>query len=297
MTTLHTLDLNFLGTPHVIASYLLIGPNSAALIESGPGSTLNHLLEALKLHGLQPSDVRDVLVTHIHLDHAGAAGWWARQGATVYVHPVGAPHLIDPSKLLSSAQRIYGDRMDTLWGEFLPSPAERVRVVNDNEVLTIAGTEIQAINTPGHANHHYCYRIGDKLVTGDSCGVRLPGHNWIGIPTPPPEFDLEAWLATLNRITALEPKTLYLTHFGEVTEAADHLRQYAALIPQAAEFVRDCMTNGLNRDAIIERYTQWLFTNAGPDMDAATRDQYSKANGIAMGVDGLMRYWKKRLGS
>jgi glyoxylase-like metal-dependent hydrolase (beta-lactamase superfamily II) len=292
---LHTLDLNFLGKSHVIASYLLIGPTGAALIETGPGSTLETLREALKGHGLQPSDIRDVLVTHIHLDHAGAAGWWAQQGATVYVHPLGAPHLIEPSKLLTSAQRIYGDQMDYLWGEFLPTPADKVRVVNNNEVLNIGGVELKAIDSPGHARHHYCYQIDDLLITGDSCGVRLPGHDWLGIPTPPPEFELETWVSTLQHLESLQPRTLYLTHFGEVANGVEHIQRYAALVPQAAEFVRGLMAEGLSRDAIVERYSEWLYANAGPDMDAGARDRYGKANNPGMGVDGLMRYWKKKL--
>jgi glyoxylase-like metal-dependent hydrolase (beta-lactamase superfamily II) len=291
---LHTLDLYFLNTPQVIASYVLVGPNSAALIETGPGSTLNNLLSGLRNLGIQPSDVRDVLVTHIHLDHAGTTGWWARQGATVYVHPLGAPHLIDPSKLLASAQRIYGDQMDYLWGEFLSAPADRVRAVNDGDVLTAAGAEIHVVESTGHARHHHVYRIGDIAFTGDSAGVRLPGANYLAVPAPPPEFDLEAWEATLSRLAALRLKTIYPTHYGAVDDPADHFRRYAPLVRECAEFVRARCDEGLNLDQIVERCSAWHDERAeAAGLDAEMRERYNKVFNPEMGVDGIMRYWSK----
>ena len=292
---LHTLDLNFLDTPQVIASYALVGASSIALIETGPGSTLPHLLRGLRNLGAEPGDVREVLLTHIHLDHAGAAGWWARQGATIYVHAFGAPHLIDPSKLLASAQRIYGDQMDYLWGEFLSAPAENVRVVNDGDIIAIAGTEINVIETPGHARHHHAYRLGESAFTGDATGVRLLGFDLLALPSPPPEFDLEAWLITLERLAALNLKTIYPTHFGQVTDPADHLRRFTALLSEATERVRQWMAEGLNRDQIIEQYTAWHLARAeAAELDAETQERYAKVNHLSMCVDGMMRYWAKR---
>ena len=138
---IETIDLGFRGTPRVIAAFLILGPQAPVLIETGPGSTLPTLLEGLERLGVSPVDVRDVLVTHIHLDHAGAAGWWARQGARVHVHPVGAPHLVDPARLLASSKRIYGEAMDSLWGEVLPAPADRVtaRAVQPEVIDPILG--------------------------------------------------------------------------------------------------------------------------------------------------------------
>ncbi len=291
----YTLDLNFLNTPQVIAAYALLGPDSAALIESGPGSTLPQLLQGLRALGVEPADVRDVLLTHIHLDHAGAAGWWARQGATLHVHPVGAPHLIDPAKLLASAQRIYGDQMDTLWGEFLSAPAEKVRAVKDGEVITAAGVEIIAIETPGHARHHHVYRIGDIVFTGDAAGVRLPGFDLLAVPSPPPEFDLEAWQATLERLSALSLQKIYPTHFGEVADPAGHFRRLKPLLREAAEVVRQSMAEGLSRDQIIERYTEWFLVRPeAARLDAETLERYAKVNSLPMCVDGMIRYWTKR---
>jgi glyoxylase-like metal-dependent hydrolase (beta-lactamase superfamily II) len=186
---IETLDLEFGGLAEVIAAFLVFGQEGPVLVETGPGSTLPHLLDRLAEHGVEPEEIRHVLVTHIHLDHAGAAGWWAQRGAHVYVHEVGAPHLIDPTKLLASAGRIYGDRMDSLWGETLPAPAERVVAVEDGAVIEAAGLRIGAISTPGHAWHHHVFRLDDVAFVGDAAGIRIGDRTWIDIPAPPPEFE------------------------------------------------------------------------------------------------------------
>jgi glyoxylase-like metal-dependent hydrolase (beta-lactamase superfamily II) len=292
---LHTLDLNFLDTPQVIAAYVLVGPNSVALIETGPGSTLNTLLAGLRGLGIRPNDVREVLVTHIHLDHAGAAGWWARQGAAVYVHPFGAPHLIDPGKLLASAHRIYGDQMDYLWGEFLAAPADKVQVVKDGEQIAVAGATAQVIETPGHARHHHAYKVDDIAFTGDAAGVRLPGYAALAMPSPPPEFDLEAWLETINKLSALNLAKIYPTHYGEVSDPAEHFRRFAPLVREATALVGECAREQLNREQTIERYAAWHLSRPEvAQLDEVTRGRYDKVNSAPMSVDGLLRYWQKR---
>lgn len=292
---LHTIDLHFLDTPEVIASYAIVGPNGAALIETGPRSTLPRLLDGLRQLGVQPSDVRDVLVTHIHLDHAGAAGWWAQQGATIHVHPVGAPHLINPSKLIASAARIYGDKMDALWGEITPAPPERVRAIGDGDVVEAGGAALTAIDSPGHAWHHHCYRLNDSAFVGDVAGVRLPGHRWLALPSPPPEFDLEAWRASLARLSAMNLKTIYPTHYGAVNDPADHFRRYAPFMSECAEFVRQRLAEGLSREAIAARYRAWLIARGeAAGIDAAVQEHYSTVNNQAAAVDGLIRYWTKK---
>src|SRR6185503_16739075 len=172
-TRVITLDLNFQGRPHAIASYLIRPPkgDAAVLIESGPGSTLASLEAGLAREGLSPRDVTHVLLTHIHLDHAGAAGWLARQGAQIYVHPVGAPHMLNPQKLLASAARIYGDRMESLWGEFLPVPENRLKVPKDGETIVVGNLEFVPLHSPGHAEHHYAYMFEDMIFCGDVGGV------------------------------------------------------------------------------------------------------------------------------
>ncbi len=292
---LHTIDLQFFGASQLIASYALVGPTSIALIETGPGSTLPTLLRGLRDLGVQPADVRDVLVTHIHLDHAGAAGWWARQGATVHVHTVGAPHLLDPSKLIASATRIYGDALDTLWGEILSVPPERLHATGDGDVIESGGARIRAIDSPGHARHHHCFQIGDIAFTGDAAGVRLAQHDWLAVHAPPPEFDLEGWHATVNRLSALDLKAIYPTHFGRVANPADHFRRFAPLLDECAGFVRQRLEEGLNREQIIERYGAWYFERAAAaNLDAAARDDYAKINDVTQCVDGISRYWMKK---
>ncbi len=188
-----TIDLNFMRIPGAIAAYLIRQPNGAILIECGPGSTIPALLEGLKRNHINVKNIKDVLLTHIHLDHAGAAGWLARQGARIHVHPNGAPHLLNPEKLLASAARIYGDKMGDLWGEFLAVPPDQLSVLNDGEAVNIQGLNIRPIDTPGHADHHFAYIIEDICFSGDIGGVRLTNTHHIRLPMPPPEFHPGKW--------------------------------------------------------------------------------------------------------
>lgn len=292
---IYTLDLNFQDVPQSIASYLVVGPEGPVLVETGPSTTLDTLKARLADHGYAPADIRHVLVTHIHLDHAGAAGWWAGQGAQVYVHHVGAPHLIDPSKLIRSARRIYGDMLDVLWGEALPAPAERVTALEDDQVVHVAGLAFTALDTPGHANHHHALRLGDVAFTGDAAGVRLPDSPLISLPSPPPEFDLEAWQRSLARLLKENFKTIYPTHFGLIHDVRDHLMAFSALLNELADYVREQMRAGVERDDLVDSYIEWnrqRATEMGV-LDEVFR-QYETANPMFMCVDGIMRYWQKK---
>jgi glyoxylase-like metal-dependent hydrolase (beta-lactamase superfamily II) len=290
-----TLDLGFQGTPHVIASFLVLGGEGPVLVETGPGSTLSVLLERLADRGFTPDEVRHVLVTHIHLDHAGAAGWWAQQGAQIYVHPIGAPHLIDPAKLLASARRIYGEEMDSLWGEIVPAPAERVTAVEDGEEIEAAGLRFTALATPGHASHHHVYRLGNAAFTGDAMAIRIPGLDWIDLPAPPPEFDLEVWKATLERLREEKFETIYRTHFGSSEDVGTELDRLAILLDETARFVRGLLEQGLERQAMVRAYKDWVGSRASA---AGANDEmlhaYEVANPWEMSVDGIARYWRKR---
>jgi len=292
---IETLDLDFGQTPETIASFLVFGPKGPVLIETGPASTLPNLLARLEEHGVAPGDVRHVLVTHIHLDHAGAAGWWAQQGATVYVHPNGARHLIDPSKLLTSAERIYKERMAELWGQTLPAPAERVVAVEGDSTIEAAGLSFIALDTPGHARHHHVYRLGDVAFTGDAAGVRLGERHWIDLPAPPPEFDLEAWKTTLDRLRQENLGVIYRTHFGPTTDVSAQLDRFEAHLEEGAALVRDLMAEGLDRDSMIERYNGTMWTLASQDgVDDEMALAYELANPRFISVDGIARYWRKR---
>ncbi len=291
----HTLDLQFQGVPQVIAAYLVEGPAGAVLVETGPGATLPVLRDQLRRHGLAPPDLAAVLVTHIHLDHAGAAGWFARQGVPIYVHAAGAPHLIDPGRLLASAGRIYGDQMDALWGEMLPAPSERVIAVDDGQTIAVAGLVFTALDTPGHAGHHHALQVGDLAFTGDIAGVRLPGSAWVDVPAPPPEFDLARWQRSLDRLRAARLRALYPTHFGLVTAVEPHLALMSATLEAIAAFVRVRLEDGLSREALVQAYVAWLRDAAtGHGIAPATFEQYATANPPYMSVDGIARYWRKQ---
>ena len=287
------LDLHF-GTDGTIAAFLLRSSEGPVLIETGPDSTYPALVGALREEGFSPEAVRHVLVTHIHLDHAGAAWHLAEHGAKVYVHPVGAPHLADPSKLLASAQKIYGDEMDRLWGRLAPIPIERLRVVGDGEVLRIGGLAIEALHTPGHASHHIAYRLDGTVFTGDVGGVRILDGPAVP-PCPPPDIDLEAWRTSIARLRAIGAERLYLTHFGAVLDTAPHLDQLEQGLASFASFVRVQAQTGLDEAAIVPRFeafTQGFMAAQGAS--EATLARYALANPAFMSVAGLARYWRRR---
>jgi len=292
---IHTIDLHFQGISETIASYLVVGPDGPILIETGPSTTLANLVAAVADHGYSVRDVRHVLVTHIHLDHAGAAGWWARQGATVYVHEVGAPHLIDPSKLLSSASRIYGDMMDILWGEVLAAPRDRVHIVKDGEELNLAGLTLRAIDTPGHAYHHHVYRLGDVGFTGDAAGISIPDTELADIPAPPPEFNFTLWLKTVERLQGEQFEAIYPTHFGRIDDVASHLESMRQELIEVTEFVRVEMEAGQEREQLVDSYLARFKSNArAKGLSDEDINRYELANPHFMSVDGIMRYWRKR---
>ncbi|MFQ5398280.1 MAG: MBL fold metallo-hydrolase [Anaerolineae bacterium] len=292
---IYTLDLNFQNVPRAIASYLILAPGGPVLVETGPGATLPTLLEKMASHGLSPQDIRHVLVTHIHFDHAGAAGWWAQQGAQVYVHHIGARHLINPSRLIASASRIYGEMMDVLWGDILPAATDKITAVYDGDAIKVAGLTFTALDTPGHARHHHVFRLGDLAFTGDAAGIRLPGASFIDLPAPPPEFDLEVWQATLERLLQEKFAIIYPTHFGRVDDVHGQLEGFKQLVGDAAAFVHDRMQAGISRDDLVHEYTEW---NRARGRAAGVSDevihQYETANPLYMSVDGMMRYWRKR---
>jgi glyoxylase-like metal-dependent hydrolase (beta-lactamase superfamily II) len=293
-----TLDLNFQGRPHAIASYLIRPPkgDGAILVESGPGSTLSALQAGLANEGLSPRDVTQVLLTHIHLDHAGAAGWLARQGAEIYVHPVGAPHMINPEKLLASARRIYGDRMESLWGEFLPVPENRLRVVGDGERIVIGNLEFVPINTPGHAEHHYAYLFEDICFSGDVGGVRIPGYQYLRVPMPPPELHLERWHESIARLRKETFAHIAPTHFGIYDDPEWHLREVEKGLENAERWLEQTMSEdpSVEVEALRQSFTEWMMEE-GVEMGLSedVMRAYELANPPGMSADGLLRYWKK----
>ena len=295
-TRVITLDLNFQGRPQAIAAYLIRSDDAVVLIESGPGSTQAGLEAGLAKEGLSPRHVTHLLLTHIHLDHAGAAGWLARQGAEVYVHPVGAPHMLNPEKLMASATRIYGDRMDSLWGQFLPVPEEKLHVVEDSNGIVIGSLEFLAINTPGHAEHHYAYLFEDICFTGDVGGVRIPGFQYLRCPMVPPELHLERWHASIKRLRALNFSRIAPTHFGIYDDPAWQLREVEKGLHDAERWIDKMMVEDPNPpiEALRESFTTWMVEQgAAFGLSEDVVKAYGLANPPGMSADGLLRYWKK----
>jgi glyoxylase-like metal-dependent hydrolase (beta-lactamase superfamily II) len=293
--TIQTLDLLSQNRSHVIAAFLVQAPKGPVLVETGPGATLSTLKTLLAHHGYTPESIQHVLVTHIHFDHAGAAGWWAQQGAQIYVHHKGAPHLIDPRKLIASATRIYGNQMDSLWGELRPVPAEKITPVYDGDFLEVAGLTFKAIETPGHAGHHHAYRLDEVAFVGDVGGIRLPQSDFINLPSPPPEFDRETWQRSIDRLLAEPLQTIYLTHFGPVSDVKAHLSELRSLLDTATDFIRERMLAGLEREEIIRQYEAWNWQRArDSQVSSALIKSYASSNPLYMSVDGILRYWRKR---
>jgi len=290
------IDLHFQGQPEIIASYVLRGRHGVALIETGPGSTADNLWGGLEYLGIDPAEITDILVTHIHLDHAGATGRLAQEtGARVHVHHIGAPHLVDPSRLLISAKRIYGDLMDPLWGETLPVPADQIHALGDGEIIEAAGFRIKALETPGHAYHHMAYLVDGLCFTGDVAAVRLPGYDHVRLPTPPPEINIPAWIASLDRLRQVRPDRLLPTHFGSVDDdTVGHLDIVATHLNAYVDFVRPRWQAGESAVDISDAFRGWVAEMAssdGCDPDAVHR--YEVVVPSYMQAAGLMRYLQK----
>ena len=293
-TRVVTLDLNFYGRPHAIAAYLIRHAEGAVLVESGPGSTLSALEAGLSKEGLSPRDVTHVLLTHIHLDHAGAAGWLAGEGAEIYVHPVGASHMLNPEKLLASAARIYGDRMESLWGEFLPVPENQLKVPNDAEEIVIGDLRFVPINTPGHAEHHYSYLFEDFLFCGDVGGVRIPGYPYLRVPMPPPELHIERWHESIARLRKEKFTHIAPTHFGIFDDSQWQLDEVEKGLDSASRWLEETMPSNPPIEELRQSFTEWMLAEGEKiRLDEEVVRAYELANPLGMSADGLLRYWKK----
>jgi glyoxylase-like metal-dependent hydrolase (beta-lactamase superfamily II) len=269
------IDVMHLGNDRVICAYEIDG----LIVDPGPSSSVENLIDALG-----PTVPRALLLTHIHLDHAGASGVLARRfpELQVYVHERGAAHLVDPSKLLESAGRLYGDDMDRLWGEVAPVPEDRIHTLTGGEVIE----GFRVAYTPGHASHHVSYlheESGDAYV-GDVAGVRVPPHEHTVAPTPPPDIDVELWLDSLSTVAGWTPERLCLTHFGPVTEVEDHIHRMRTALLDSAEAARD---------ADEETFISWLRARAD-DLDPDSAARLEQAAPPDQLFKGLERYWRKK---
>ena len=290
----HVLDTRQLGRPSIIAATAVETSDGLALFDTGPESTFDNVATELHRVGAAPVDVRHVFLSHIHFDHAGAAWRFAELGATVYVHPRGARHLIDPAKLVESATRIFGSEMERLWGRFAPVPEEKLRVLEDGDVVRLGAVEVRAIETPGHATHHHVYHWEDNLFGGDVAGVRIGG----GPPIPPfvpPELDVEAWERSIDKMRALNAAGLYLPHFGHVADSvSSHLDALAERVRRYADWFRDQLRAGKTDERLVPAFADYEAKDlqAGGASAEAVLD-YEAADPSYMAVTAALRYWRK----
>ncbi len=295
---LHTLDLNFQGKGKTIASYLIPHSKGGILVECGPGSTQKTLQAECDQLGFSIGDISDVLLTHIHLDHAGAAGWLARQGAQIHVHHVGAPHMMDPGKLLSSAKRIYGDQMDPLWGEFLPVPEERISILHDGDEIAIGDHLFQVVDTPGHAYHHMAYIWEEFCFSGDIGGVRIhtPGPKHLRIPMPPPSLHLGKWKESIEKLRARRFSKIACTHFGIYNDVDWHLEAVLEEINAVESWIQETLSQDVSLEKLRESFSNWARERSlSRGMEEEWLEYYEQANPSAMSADGILRYWKTEL--
>ncbi len=294
MNHIRTFDLHFLGLNQAIASFLIETSDGPILIESGPHSTFNNLEKELEKLGYTVSDVQHVFLTHIHLDHAGAAWAFAEKGAKIYVHPFGARHMADPSKLMASAKMIYQDRMDELWGDMKPIPKELLIEVDHEQTIEVGGIKIKSLHTPGHASHHIAWQLDDALFTGDVAGVKID-NGPVQPPCPPPDINIEKWLGSIGLIKKQKPSRLYLTHFDYIENVEEHLNQLTEMLKDWSQFIKGKWEEELSNEEITPlfvEHTRKQLEAAG--LGTTEIAQYEAANPSWMSVAGLVRYWHKK---
>ncbi|MDP9068053.1 MAG: MBL fold metallo-hydrolase [Actinomycetota bacterium] len=290
------IDTKMHGAEGITGSFLIAGERTA-LVETGPKSVADNVIAGLEGAGVDHLDW--IVVTHIHLDHAGAAGTLAQRfpDATIAVHPVGAPHLVDPTKLWSSASRIYGDDMERLWGGIDPIAPDRIKTVGDGATIDLGGRTLTAFETPGHASHHHAFLDSDTgiMFTGDALGVSPQGVDAFRPATPPPEFNLERTLGSIEKIRRTRPTALWLTHFGPTggdvdgacSQASDVLNQWATWVDAART-----STSDLDEvTAAVQRAASQELESRLPDADAARMELTTS---YRMNVSGYLRYFDKK---
>lgn len=295
-------DTQFQGERQIIASYLIVGEGELALVDVGAAAALGQLLAGVRMAGFDPADITHLLLTHVHLDHAGAAGALVRQlpRAQVYVHRIGAPHLVDSSRLMRSATRIYGDRMERLWGTMEPTPEDRLEIVDDGDEIHIGSRRLKALYTPGHAIHHIALYDEARGVAfpGDVAGVSIEGIDFVRPPTPPPDLSLEDWDESIARLDALGLQRLYLPHFGEVDAPARHFAILRRRLHEWGEIALAGMRAGKDDVAVAADFARAAdpiiaehARKGAAEADAVRR--YELATNYLMSAQGYIRYYQK----
>ena len=298
MNSITTLDNNWMGHPRSIGAALLESEGHRAIVDPGPGSTLATLRQQLGTHGLSVGDLDAVLLTHIHLDHAGASGALVRENPRlpVYVHRNGAPHMSDPSKLLASAQRLWPNELQLLFGEMLPVPAWNLRVLEGGETLTLGSRKLEVVYTPGHASHHVSYFAAEEGVAfvGDTAGVRIEGHSYMMPATPPPDIDLDILDSSFADILGRKPSRLFLTHFGYSDDPAEHLLLFRERLHHWAALAEKSIRSTSSEAAAMESFMSATHAEIAQHLPAGEVEHYVFNAGLNLSFLGLARYLRKR---
>jgi glyoxylase-like metal-dependent hydrolase (beta-lactamase superfamily II) len=308
MNKISVLDTNWVGHPKSIAAALLESENHRAIIDPGPESTLATVREQLRLHGLSVADLDAILLTHIHLDHAGATGALVREkpGLTVYVHANGARHLADPAKLLASATRLWGDQLSILFGETLPVPPGNIRTMDGPQTLTLGARKLDVAYTPGHASHHVSYFDADAGVAfvGDTAGIRIENGPYILPATPPPDIDLPLWDQSFATILARRPAHLFLTHYGYSDNPAAHIAEFRERLHHWAETAEDALAAAAEAPAAQDPHARdaaamnAFVKKSRAEMDeklgAVEAEHHAFTGALELSFLGLARYIRKR---
>ncbi len=295
----HAIDTLYLGRQLGIAACVIEGTDGVLLVDPGPASSLAGLRAGLAGLGIGVRDVTDLLLTHIHLDHAGATGTLVAEhpDLRVHVHARGAVHLADPTRLLDSALRIYGAELDRLFGAMVPVPQDRIRPLAGGERLRVAGRTVHVTDAPGHASHHVVYldEVTGTAFVGDTGGERFAPAEYVLPVTPPPDIDVEAWHATLAKLREQRPERLFLTHFGAAHDAIAHLDRLGAELDVWAERVRVSLEEGVDDAARAGAFAERVREDIRARVPAALQPHYM-AGGLTDSWHGLARYWRKRAG-
>lgn len=291
------IDLLYADERFVSSAYLLVD-DEPALVETGATPSIPYLVAGVEAAGLTMNDVRHLVVTHIHLDHSGAVGVLMERypHLRVWVHPRGARHLADPSRLMSSAARVFGDQLEPLFGRVVPAPADRIHPLEDGETVRLGRRTLQAMETPGHASHHHAYWEADRgwVYCGDVAGIHLPGTDHVVPPTPPPDIDVERWKASLQKIRAVNPTRLLYTHFGWTDQAAHWLGEVERHLEERAHWVRDRLAEGVDVESLIAAFHRHFDEPVAARLGADNARRYHLAADAEMNVRGLVRYWQTR---
>jgi glyoxylase-like metal-dependent hydrolase (beta-lactamase superfamily II) len=298
MSDITILDTNWVGRPHSIAAALLESGGHRVIIDPGPESTYATLREHLHSRGLSPAQLDAVLLTHIHLDHAGASGSLVRENPrlAVYVHNLGAPHLIDPSRLLASAARLWPDTLHQLFGETLPVPKENLRILEGGETLTFGNRKVEVAYTPGHASHHVSYFDATEEVAfvGDTTGIRIDNGPYILPATPPPDINLEIWEGSFATILALRPSRLFVTHFGYAGNPAEHVDEFRRTLHHWAELAAEVLRSSSDEAQAKEAFVARALAEMRQQLGAEEADHHAFTAGLDLSFLGLARYLRKR---